>query len=325
MVNSEQARQDYVSRLNRVLDYIDANLGREMTLNELAAVANFSPYHFHRIFGSMMGEPLYKFIQRTRVEKAASQLYLYPHKSITEIALDCGFGSSAAFARVFKAHFKVSASEWRELGNSKNNQTDGKNRQMDSNDGKDSIEVKVYLDGVTNNLKWSITMTEKSQLKAEVEVKELPDIHVAYVRHTGPYAGDGQLFQMLFGKLFQWAGPRGLINPQQTQTFTLYHDDPNITEERKLRISCCISVPEDTEVSGEIGKTVISGGKYAVSRFELSTDEYSQAWDAVFKGWLPQSGFVPDDKPCFERYLNNPEEHPEKKCIVEICVPVIPM
>jgi len=36
---------------------------------------------------------------------------------------------------------------------------------------------------------------------------------VAYVRHIGPYAGDGALFASLFGKLFAWAGPRGLVKP----------------------------------------------------------------------------------------------------------------
>ncbi len=53
---------------------------------------------------------------------------------------------------------------------------------------------------------------------SKVEVKKLDAMTVAYVRHIGPYAGDGALFESLFGKLFAWAGPRGLVNPPATRT-----------------------------------------------------------------------------------------------------------
>jgi AraC family transcriptional regulator len=41
--------------------------------------------------------------------------------------------------------------------------------------------------------------------------------------------------------------------------------------------------------------------------------------------WLPQSGYQCDDKPCYELYLNDPKQHPEGRCIVDICVPVRPL
>ena len=95
-------REEYISRINRVFDYVERNIGQEMSLERLAGVANFSAFHFHRIFHAMVGETLNQFVQRVRVERAASQLVVNPKKSITEIALDCGFSSSAAFARVFE-------------------------------------------------------------------------------------------------------------------------------------------------------------------------------------------------------------------------------
>ncbi|MBN2395127.1 MAG: GyrI-like domain-containing protein [Candidatus Atribacteria bacterium] len=49
------------------------------------------------------------------------------------------------------------------------------------------------------------------------------------------------------------------------------------------------------------------------------------AWNAVFGGWLPESGYQPDDGPCYEFYHNNPEEHTEHKHIIDICVPVKPL
>ena len=148
---------------------------------------------------------------------------------------------------------------------------------------------------------------------------------VAYVRHIGPYRGDSALFERLFGKLMKWAGPRGLLRFPETKMITVYHDDPEMTDEQKLRIEACLTVPEDTPVEGEIGKMTIAGGKVAVAHFEIAADEYEQAWKLVFGDWLPESGYIPDDRPCYEVYHNDPNEHPEHKHIVDICVPVVPL
>ena len=168
-------------------------------------------------------------------------------------------------------------------------------------------------------------MQDGSNLKAEVEISDIPEFHVAYVRHVGPYAGDTELFGRLFEKLMTWAGPRGLLNFPETKMLSIYHDDPNITDPNKLRVSVGISIPEDTPVEGEVGKMTIPGGKYAMARFELSPDQYPDAWNAVFGGWFPESGYQPADGPSYEQYLNNPEEHPEKKHIFDIVVPVKPL
>lgn len=326
-------RQEYIARINRVIDYIDNNLAQELVLDQLAQVANFSRFHFHRIFRAMVGETLNQFIQRVRLEKAASQLTTQPEKSITEIALDCGFSGSATFARAFKDKFQMSASEWKTGGkerNSKNRKTESNNRQTPSKERKASNNSIGYyqditsykFDPITKNQIWSLKMSQTEQIK--VEVKDIPTFHVAYVRHIGPYKGDGNLFGGLFEKLGRWAGPRGLMGPD-TQFMTFYHDDPNITEEEKLRISVSLSVPEDTEVDGEIGKMEIPGGKYAVTRFELDESEYEAAWTAVMGGWLPESGYQPDDRLSYEVCHNSPSEHPEGKHIVDICVPVKPL
>lgn len=158
-----------------------------------------------------------------------------------------------------------------------------------------------------------------------VEVKDLPEMTVAYVRHIGPYQGDAKLFERLSEKLFKWAGSRNLINFPETKFLTVYHDDPEITAPDRLRTSVCITVPEDTEVDGGIGKMTIPAGKYALARFELTPSDYQQAWDWVYGTWLPQSGFVPDDRPCFELYPPESMTHPEGKTVVDICVPVKPL
>ena len=169
-----------------------------------------------------------------------------------------------------------------------------------------------------------MTKNTESTLKADVDVRDVPEMHVAYVRHVGPYAGDAELFGRLFGKLMTWAGARGLIGPQ-AKMLSVYHDDPSVTDESKLRTDCCVTVPPDTAVDGEVGKTTIPGGKYAIAHFELAMDKYADAWQALMGGWFPESGFQPADGPCFELYLNDPKEHPEGKFVVDIYIPVKPL
>ena len=162
-------------------------------------------------------------------------------------------------------------------------------------------------------------------LPVDVEVKDLPELNVAYVRHIGPYAGQVGVFEDLFGRLMQWAGPRGLVGGPDTEILSVYHDDPEVTDEDKLRVDACITVPEGTPVDGEVGQMKVPGGKFAVAHFELNPDQYAEAWTALMGGWMPQSGYQPDDRLCYEWYRNDPKTHPEGKCVVDICVPVRPL
>ncbi len=157
------------------------------------------------------------------------------------------------------------------------------------------------------------------KLNKSVEVKELPKMTVAYIRHIGPYKGDDKLFERIWNRLFTWAGPRGLIGGKDFKSLIIYHDDPNVTIEDKLRMSVCITVPAGTKVDGEIGKMEIEAAKYVIARFELSAQDFQEAWGWVYGEWFPASGYQPDDKPCFEMY---PEEPKDGKFIVDICVPV---
>jgi AraC family transcriptional regulator len=321
-------REEYTSRINRVLDYIETHVDEDLTLEDLARVAGFSPYHFHRIFGAMVGETLNTFIQRVRVEKAAAQLINNPKKTVTEVALDCGFSGSATFARAFREYFNMSASQWRSsdhLRGDKIRQMDDKKSQTFGKTGKDFDVPSYYTEIDIQNQRWRVIMQGENGLNAEVEVRDIPEFHIAYVRHVGPYAGDSALFGRLFEKLMTWAGPRGLLNFPETKMLTVYHDDPNITDPNKLRISVGISVPKDTPAEGEIGKMTIPAGEYAVARFEIVQEDYTDAWNAVYGGWFPESGYQPADGPCYELYLNNPEEHPEKKHIFDIVIPVKPL
>lgn len=159
-------------------------------------------------------------------------------------------------------------------------------------------------------------------MKMEVAVKELPELHVAYVRHIGPYSRE---MPKAVQKILRWAGPRGLLRFPETQLLGVYHDNPEVTDESKLRCSACITIPKETRVEGEVGKMTVPGGLFAVAHVEISGDEYGAAWDKLMGEWLPESGYQPDDRLCYEVYLNDPDQHPQHKHIVEICEPIRPL
>ena len=64
----------YQERILRVQVHIQAHLFDELALDDLARIACFSPYHFHRIFRGMVGETLAAHVRRLRLERTAQQL-----------------------------------------------------------------------------------------------------------------------------------------------------------------------------------------------------------------------------------------------------------
>ena len=114
LFSDETVNNEYLFRLNRAIDYIQKHYDENLNLTKLAAIACFSKFHFHRLFRTFVGETLNDFVRRFRLEKAVHKLILEKHKSITDIALDCGFSSSQNFAKAFKSYFGVNSTFIRE-------------------------------------------------------------------------------------------------------------------------------------------------------------------------------------------------------------------
>ena len=87
-------------------------------------------------------------------------------------------------------------------------------------------------------------------------------------------------------------------------------------------MSVCITVPPGTKTDGEIGRMELEAAKYVVARFNVDATQFQEAWNWIYGQWFPESGYQPDDKPCFEMY---PEEPKEGRFTVDICVPVRPL
>jgi len=312
VTGSERHRREYEKRVNRVIDHLRTHKSEDLSVESLAAVAGFSPFHFHRVFKSMTGENLMEHIQRTRLEAAATALGARPHADILEIALDHGFRSASAFARAFKERFGMTASAWRAAGPPASNEreTESKLGQAKSTRGKASARAKSQ----------PVLMKED---RMNVKVQTLPSYRVAYLRTVGPY-GPGLHIPLLWERLSRWAAARDLWNADKI-CLGISLDNPKVTDPARCRYDAAIVIPDGFKADGDVNVTEVAGGKYATLAFRGTAEEIGAYYDHLFGAWLPTSGYQPDDRFIFE--LHRGEMFDEKTCqiLCEICVPVRPL
>jgi len=105
---------DHIKRVNKIIDFVERNLDKELSLKSLSKMANYSPYHFHRIFLQITKETLNSFIVRKRIEKIAAILTVGTEESLSDLAFKYGFSSGNAFSRAFRKFYDVNPSEFKE-------------------------------------------------------------------------------------------------------------------------------------------------------------------------------------------------------------------
>jgi AraC family transcriptional regulator len=314
-------KNEYRSRLNRTIDYIHNHYDEDLNLTILAEVACFSKFHFHRIFRAMVGETLNDFVQRIRLEKSVQKLTTDFNKSITEIALDCGFSSSQNFAKIFKSHYGMTPSIMRKEFNWDDWIIKMRNLKGKNKDNLQPGEAYVY-DYYHNKRQLPIDKILDKRCVLQVKIENLPDLHVAYIRSRGPY--NYKTIEPVFRQLSQWAYPRGM-NENNSMVLGVVRSNTMITPEDKLIYDACITVPESIKADRWVDIQVLPGGKFAIHHCEIETDRDEEAWLNLVLNWLASSDYQPDDRPLYQIYYNDPDTHPLKHQILDLCLPIKPL
>lgn len=288
---------EYARRMHSVLDFIDEHLDRPLDLARLARVANFSEYHFHRMFSAWSGEVLGEYLSRRRLEIAAVRLRSQPEQPVLAIALSVGFSSPEAFARAFRRRFGCAPTQWRQskLGLFNSN-ADQARRAAARDHGPCS--------------------TKERPMK--IRLLDRQPAEVFYLRHTGPYGEPISRFWR--EEVFPWMASNDLLGRTR---YGVSLDDPSVTKPQNCRYDACVDVPKGTTLTGKPMRKIIPGGKYAVLAFDGTTKEIEIAWDRILRDWLPTSGLQLDARPFFEHYPPTAGFDPKTgKFECEICVPV---
>jgi AraC family transcriptional regulator len=100
-------------RLRRVLDFMEARLADDVSLDDLAREACLSPYHFSRLFSEATGQSPHRYLTALRV-RAAQKMLMSENAALAEVALDAGFGSQASFARAFRKITGIAPGQYRD-------------------------------------------------------------------------------------------------------------------------------------------------------------------------------------------------------------------
>ena len=292
-----QANSQYAQRINRVIDYLRGSLDRQVKLEELAKVACFSEFHFHRIFGAVAGETLNNFTNRLRLEKAA-RLLRYSGKNLTDIALDCGFSSSATFSRAFRSGYDTSPSQFRKSGEIKKSKI-----------CKELYSAQEYLLPMS---------ADEKRAAFPVRLIDVPERQVAYIRVTNAFEMDRVLAALK--TMIEWAKSQDLFS--EGTLFGMSVDDPHVTPKHLYRYEVCLASSLPFECLDGMSKMKMPAMRYAATRVSGDIRTVTTATDYLFRGWLINSEYEPEHAPGLEVFLDKENAMDWSHFELELCIPV---
>jgi AraC family transcriptional regulator len=297
---SQPTTDEYLRRIHLVLDYIRAHVADDLSLDRLADVAAFSPFHFHRIFTALVGETVNQCARRLRLERAAALLKADPRMSIGMAALECGFESPSGFSRAFKRHFGITAREWDRrtpLNNSKNGQV--------------LSGFPLYTDD------------ELAEMALRVEIRALPAQPMAYIRVANAYSNPARIINA-YERLTAWyAGCGG--RRSDTLLIGMSQDDPEVTPLKLCRYDLCLTVPPHWTATGDIDGRELPACHLAVIHCVGDIYAVDRAWQYLYRYWLPRSRYLPDNLPAMEIYRRQPDEIGWETYDIDCAIPVVAM
>jgi AraC family transcriptional regulator len=292
-----QPDSEYTQRIDRVIDYLRANLHRPVKLAELADVACFSEFHFHRIFTAVSGETLNNFTNRLRLEKAA-RLLRYSDQSLTDIALDCGFSSSATFSRAFRSGYGTSPSQFRKSGEIK----------------KSKICKELFPQD-----EYGIPMSAEEKAAAfPVRLIDIPERQIAYVRVTNAFEMDRVLAALK--TLIEWAKSQGIFS--RGILFGMTVDDPHVTPKHLYRYEVCLASSLPFECMEGMSKLKMPAMRYAVITVSGDLHKVATAWDYLYRDWLINSAYEPEHAAALEIFLDKESAMDWSHFELELCLPI---
>ena len=113
-VSAGNRQKEYMEKFLYVTNYIEEHFAEDISLEQIAALAGFSKYHFSRLFHQYTDSSFYKYLNQKRIDYART-LLANPSLTVIEVALQSGFSSLSAFLRMFKQLNNCTPSEFRSM------------------------------------------------------------------------------------------------------------------------------------------------------------------------------------------------------------------
>ncbi|MEL7183158.1 MAG: AraC family transcriptional regulator [Pseudomonadota bacterium] len=272
----------HLDRILRVIDYIHAHAGDDLSLDQLADVAAMSRFHWHRVFTAIMGASPAQIIRSVRMHKA-TMLLLRTDIPIPRVAANVGYPNDRSFARAFKDAYGKTPTAFRASG-------------------VPAGAISPCSDGV-------VTMFD-------VDIQDVPDRRLAAMAHRGDYAEGSLAFQKVATVVStggHWPLTRGMAG--------VYYDDPSVTPTEDLRSHAGV-LWDGAAVPDGLEDVTLEGGRYAVLHFKGAYAGLSEAYRYLYGAWLSSSQEALRDAPSYEHYLNDPTNTAPAELLTDIYLPL---
>lgn len=283
---THNVEQTYQARILKVLIHIQNHLDDALSLDDLAAIAFFSPFHFHRIFTALTGESIQSYVRRLRLQRATRDL-AFTDLSIIKISERAGYDTQQSFHRAFKELYHKTPKSFRNTTHE---------------------EIAAFIQHKTIETQ-----------SIPVEVKTIDPIKVVFARHIGPYE---EIVQTWF-ELIAEVGLEHIFS-ENTMKIGIPYDSHETTPSDKLRYDACVTFDAlpNFKAKGKIGSQTLHGGKYAVITHHGAIETIESTYRVLFGVWLPQSGYEPADHPNFMHHRKLPFETAAESLVTDIYLPL---
>ena len=291
-------------RIDHALHHIFGHLDGPISLQTLAGITHYSPFHLQKVFKQIIGDSPKQYIIKLRLETAFHLLIIHPHKSIQEISIDGGFSSPAIFSRAIKSYFGHSPEQIRDLPHRE------KMKLLHTTTPKSAPDpTPTYAPDQTP----PTGSTPKSE-KPTVHTIKKGSVKGIYL--VAPFDHPGEI-QRSFTALSRIARSHGWLIPGSGMYGILCPHQRNIYK---------AFLPVNPEAAGAdpFTLTEIKGGNFATFKVRGDLKQTNKAAHYFYHRWLPESGYKIAGVTGFETFSDNPAFTTYYQLEREIHIPIEP-
>lgn len=149
----------------------------------------------------------------------------------------------------------------------------------------------------------SLNYQKQENFEMNPTIQTFNDVPVFSVLRTGSYPKSAPA---------AWKALQGFVDKHElhgkgTRFFGIYHDNPDITAEDKIRSEACCSAKAQIQEEGEVVRKMIQGGRYATFEHKGPLHNLDKTFDGIFANWFPSSGERLAERPCLVELAELPQ------------------
>jgi len=254
---------DHIDRLNYTIEYIEANLDKDIHLEFLASKFALSKYHFHRIFKALIGDPPFRYIEKRRLSGAATEL-IETNRRIIDIAFDYGFNSHESFIRSFKKKYSLTPSQFRKTK---------PDFRFHEKCPIGSIELKL----------------EKGKVKLNPDILHKSSFSIAGLTYSGH--DTNEIFDLW--QTFWLMVQEGKIILDNRGCLGACLHDIDMRNNEVFVYYAGVEQNQSLDIPKAMQSATIPGSTYAVFKHKGPISEIEQTYDRIYGSWFPRTGNTP--------------------------------